>query len=180
MAEIEKESTEKTGLRSEVVTLYSGGEYWLYRFKKYTDIRLVFAVEEQIAFFGGDYDNFTYPRYDLDVAFFRVYENNQPLKTEHYFKWSAGGPADGELVFAPGNPGSTNRLLTTAQIHFQRDVGNPLQMQVWTSRRDALVRYGERGAEQARRAGAGRRSFDNSIKRLSRPAGRIEQSANDV
>jgi hypothetical protein len=166
MAAIEKESADKTGLRSEAVTLYSGGEYWLYRYKKYTDIRLVFAVEEQIAFFGGDYDNFTYPRYDLDVAFFRVYENNQPLKTEHYFKWSASGPADGELVFAPGNPGSTNRLLTIAQIHFQRDVGNPLQMQVWTSRRDALNRYAERGAEQARRAGAGRRSFENSIKRL--------------
>ncbi len=98
MATIEKESTDKTGLRSEVVKLYSGSEYWLYRYKKYTDIRLVFAAEEQIAFFGGDPDNFTYPRYDLDVAFFRVYENNQPLKTEHYFKWSAAGPADGEFV----------------------------------------------------------------------------------
>src|SRR2546428_5332921 len=105
MATIEKESTDKTGLRSEVVKLYSGGEYWLYRYKKYTDIRLVFAAEEQIAFFGGDPDNFTYPRYDLDVAFFRVYENNQPLKTEHYFKWSAAGPADGEFVILSGNPG---------------------------------------------------------------------------
>src|SRR5262249_39409053 len=82
MAAIEKESTDKTGLRSEVFSLYSGGEYWLYRYKKYTDIRLVFAPEEQIAFFGGDPDNFTYPRYDLDVAFFRVYENGRPLKTE--------------------------------------------------------------------------------------------------
>jgi hypothetical protein len=166
MAAIEKESSEKTGLRSEVVTLYSGGEYWLYRFKKYTDLRLVFAAEEQIAFFGGDYDNFTYPRYDLDVAFFRVYENNQPLKTEHYFKWSQNGPADGEFVLAPGNPGSTNRLLTTSQIHFQRDVGNTLQMQVWTSRRDALARYSQTSAEAARRAGGSRRSFENSIKRL--------------
>src|SRR5215467_5850984 len=101
IARIEKESSSKTGFRSEVVTLYSGGEYWLYRFKKYTDIRLVFAAEEQIGFFGGDYDNFTYPRYDLDVAFFRVYENGQPLKTPHYFKWSAAGPADGEFVIAP-------------------------------------------------------------------------------
>ena len=166
MATIEKESTDKTGLRSEVVKLYSGGEYWLYRYKKYTDIRLVFAAEEQIAFFGGDPDNFTYPRYDLDVAFFRVYENNQPLKTEHYFKWSAAGPADGEFVILSGNPGSTSRLLTIAQLKYQRDVGNPLQMQVWTSRRDALAAYAKTSPEAARRAGEVRRSLENSIKRL--------------
>jgi Peptidase S46 len=165
-AAIEKESTDKTGLRSEVVTLYSGGEYWLYRFTKYTDIRLVFAAEEQIAFFGGDYDNFTYPRYDLDVAFFRVYENGRPLKTPHYFKWSANGAADGEFVLAPGNPGSTNRLLTVAQLQYQRDVGNPLQLQVWTSRRDVLVRYGQKNSETARQINESRRSLDNSIKRL--------------
>jgi hypothetical protein len=166
MAVIEKESSENTGLRSEVVTLYSGGEYWLYRFKKYTDIRLVFAVEEQIAFFGGDYDNFTFPRYDLDVAFFRVYENGQPLKTEHYFKWSANGALDGEFVLAPGNPGSTSRLLTLAQLQYQRDFGNPLQMQLWTTRRDALAKYAERSAEAARQAGEARRSLENSMKRL--------------
>jgi hypothetical protein len=165
-AAIEKESNEKTGLRSDVVTLYSGGEYWLYRFKKYTDIRLVFAPEEQIAFFGGDYDNFTYPRYDLDFAFFRVYENDKPIRTEHYFKWSKSGPAEGEFVVAPGNPGSTNRMLTVAQLKYQRDVGNPLQMQVWTSRRDALARYSKQGEEQARRAQATRRGLENSIKRL--------------
>jgi Peptidase S46 len=165
-AAIEKESTDKTGLRSEVVTLYSGGEYWLYRFNKYTDIRLVFAPEEQIAFFGGDYDNFTYPRYDLDVAFFRVYENGRPLKTPHYFKWSANGAADGEFVLAPGNPGSTNRLLTVAQLQYQRDVGNALQLQVWTSRRDALVRFGQNNSEAARQVNESRRSLDNSIKRL--------------
>jgi Peptidase S46 len=165
-AAIEKESTDKTGLRSEVVPLYSGGEYWLYRFNKYTDIRLVFAPEEQIAFFGGDYDNFTYPRYDLDVAFFRVYENGRPLKTPHYFKWSANGAADGEFVLAPGNPGSTNRLLTVAQLQYQRDVGNALQLQVWTSRRDALVRFGQNNSEAARQVNESRRSLDNSIKRL--------------
>src|SRR5204863_1401413 len=159
MAAIEKESSDKTGLRSEVVTLYAGGEYWLYRFKKYTDIRLVFAPEEQIAFFGGDYDNFTYPRYDLDVAFFRVYENGQPLKTEHYFRWSAKGAGDGEFILAPGNPGSTNRLMAIAQLQYQRDVGNPLQMQVWTSRRDALARYAQRNAEAARQVGEARRSL---------------------
>jgi hypothetical protein len=166
IAVIEKESTEKTGLRSEVVTLYSGGEYWLYRFKKYTDVRLVFAPEEQIAFFGGDYDNFTFPRHDLDVAFFRVYENGQPAKTEHYFKWSEKGAAERELVIAPGNPGTTARMLTVAQVHFHRDVANPLQMRVWTSRRDALARYAKTGPEAARRATGQMRSLDNSIKRL--------------
>ena len=165
-ADIEKEAIGKTGLKCEVISLYSGGEHWLYRFKKYTDIRLVFAVEEQIAFFGGDYDNFTYPRYDLDVAFFRAYEDGKPAKTPHFFKWSAAGPADGELVILPGNPGSTARLLTLAQIQYQRDVGNPLQKQVWTSRRDALARYAERGPEQARQAGSAIRSLNNSLKRL--------------
>src|SRR5688572_25096479 len=165
-AAIEKESADKTGLRSEVVALYRGGEYWLYRFKKYTDIRLVFAPEEQIAFFGGDYDNFTYPRYDLDVTFLRVYENGQPLKTQNYLKWSAQGPADGEFVLAIGMPGSTSRLLSLSQVRYQRDVGNPLQMQVWNARRDALMRYSETGAEPARRALNTVRSLSNSIKRL--------------
>lgn len=167
IAAIEKDSTDKTGLRSEVVKIYNGGEYWLYRFKKYTDVRLVFAPEEQAAFFGGDYDNFTYPRYCLDVTFFRVYENGQPLKTQNYFKWSASGPADGEFVLAIGSPGSTNRLLTGAQLKFQRDVGNPLQMQVWTTRREALVRYGATAPEAERRALATVRSLANSIKRLT-------------
>jgi hypothetical protein len=167
MAAIEKDCAAKTGLKCEVVTLYSGGEYWLYRNKKYTDVRLVFAPEEQIAYFGGDYDNFTYPRYNFDITFFRVYENGQPAKTEHFLKWSKSGATEGELIFAPGYPGSTARLLTVAQLGYQRDTGNPLQMQVWTSRRDALVRYASLGEEQARRASAGRLSFENSIKRLA-------------
>ena len=165
-AAIEKEAAAATGLKCDVISFYSGGEYWLYRFKKYTDIRLVFAVEEQIAFFGGDYDNFTYPRYDLDVAFFRAYEDGKPARTPHYFKWSVTGASDGELVFLPGNPGSTARLLTIAQIQYQRDTSNPLQKQVWTSRRDALERYAQRGAEQARQAGSTIRSLNNSLKRL--------------
>src|SRR5262245_37662163 len=147
MAAIEKESTDKTGLRSEVVTLYSGGEYWLYRFKKYTDIRLVFAPEEQIAFFGGDYDNFTYPRFDLDVAFFRVYENGRPIRMPHHFKWSGAGAREGDFVLLPGNPGSTNRLLTVAQLRYHRDVGNPLQLHTWSSRRDTLARFGQKSRE---------------------------------
>lgn len=167
IAAVEKESAQKTGLGGNVVKLYSGGEYWLYRYKRYTDVRLVFAPEEQAAFFGGDYDNFTYPRYALDVSFFRVYENGQPARIENYLKWSKTGPKEGEFVVASGNPGSTDRLLTLAQLKYQRDTGNPLQMRVWTSRRDALVAYAARGPEQARRAQSAKRSLENSIKRLT-------------
>jgi len=167
IAQIEKESGEKTGLKSDVVSFYSGGEYWLYRHKKYTDIRLVFAAEEQIAFFGGDYDNFTFPRHDLDVTFLRAYENGEPAKTPNYFKWSETGPADGEFVLASGSPGSTARLLTVSQLAYHRDVGNPMQKKVWTLRREILENYGKRGAEQMRQAGGGMRSFSNSLKRLT-------------
>lgn len=166
IAAIEKESTDSTGLRSDVISLYSGGEYWLYRFKKYTDIRLVFAPEEQIAFFGGDYDNFTFPRYNLDVSFLRVYEDGKPAKTPNYFKWSETGPNDLDFVIAAGNPGSTARLLTVAQLAYQRDTGNPLQKKVWELRRDILENYAKLGPEQARQASNGIRSFNNSLKRL--------------
>lgn len=167
IAQIEKESLDKTGLKSDVVSFYSGGEYWLYRNKKYTDIRLVFAAEEQIAFFGGDYDNFTFPRHDLDVTFLRAYENGQPAKTPNYFRWSETGATDGEFVIASGSPGSTARLLTVAQLAYQRDVGNILQRQIWTARLNALENYSKLGAEQARQAGSGMRSFSNSLKRLT-------------
>lgn len=164
---IEKESTEKTGLKSDVISLYNGGEYWLYRNKKYTDVRVVFAPEEQAAFFGGDYDNFTFPRHDLDITFLRAYENGVPAKTPQFLKWSETGPKDEEFVIATGYPGSTARLLTVAQLAYQRDFGNPLQKQVWTSRLNALEKYSKLGTEQARQATGGMRSFSNSLKRLS-------------
>jgi len=116
MAEIEKESLDKTGLRSDVVTLYQGGQYHLYRFKKYTDVRLVFAPEQQIAFYGGDPDNFEYPRFDLDICLFRVYENDRPAKLQHYLKWSEAGVSENELVFVSGHPGRTSRLFTVAEL----------------------------------------------------------------
>jgi hypothetical protein len=166
MAAIEKEESAKTGLKSEVVTLYNGGEYWLYRFKRYADVRLVFSPEEQIAYFGGDYDNFTFPRHDLDITFFRVYEDGRPAKVEHYFKWATKDVSEGELVIVPGFPGSTARLLTVAQLRYHRDVGNPLQMQVWTSRSSALKVYAKGGAERQRQASQTMRGLENSIKRL--------------
>ena len=116
----------------------------------------MFAPEEQIAYFGGDYDNFTFPRWNFDITFFRAYENGVPAKTVRFLRWSAGGAAEGELVFVPGYPGSTARLLTVAQLAYQRDLGNPLQKQVWTSRADALARYAKLGPEQERRSSAGR------------------------
>jgi len=164
IAAIEKDCP--TGLRCEVVSLYSGGEYWVYRFKRYTDIRLVMAPEEQAAFFGGDYDNFVYPRHDLDFTFLRAYENDKPASTPQYLKWSATGSAENEFVVVTGYPGSTARLLTTAQLTYHRELGNPLQEQVWKVRRKALEEYSKRGAEQLRQANPGMRSFANSLKRL--------------
>ncbi len=114
IAAIEKESKDKTGLRSNVITLYQGGAYHLYRYKRYDDVRLVFAPEQQIAFYGGDPDNFEYPRFDLDICIFRAYENGQPAKIDNYLKFSSHGPADGELTFVSGHPAKTDRQLTLA------------------------------------------------------------------
>ena len=163
-AKIEKESTDSTGLRSDVVWLYNGGEYWLYRYKKYTDVRMVFAPEQQIAFFGGDPDNFTYPRYDLDMALFRVYENGKPVNSKDYFKWSAKGAADGELVFVSGNPGSTDRLTTMAGIEMQRDDLLPSVLKSLKRRLVALQQYAARGPEQNREASRPIFYIENSIK----------------
>jgi hypothetical protein len=152
MAEIEKESLEKTGLRSDVVTLYQGGKYQLYRFKKYTDVRLVFAPEQQIAFFGGDPDNFEYPRYDLDICLFRAYENGQPAKVEHYLAWSTAGVSDGELVFVSGHPGHTSRQLTMAELDYLRDQQFPYTLQRLYDLEVTLSAYSARSEENARRA----------------------------
>jgi hypothetical protein len=152
MAEIEKESYEKTGLRSDVITLYEGGKYQLYRYKKYTDVRLVFAPEQQTAFFGGDPDNFEYPRYDLDICLFRAYENGQPAKVEHYLKWSTTGISDGELVFVSGNPGHTSRQLTMTELEYLRDNQFPYTLQWLNNLEVALSVYSAEDEENARRA----------------------------
>ena len=164
IAEIEKESTEKTGFRSDVVTLYQGGEYWLYRYKKYTDVRLVFAPEQQAAFFGGDPDNFTYPRYNLDMALYRVYENGKPIESRDYLKWNPEGAGDGDLVFVSGHPGSTQRLATYASLLFDRDSVTPIIIQVLRRRIATLREYSGRGPEQARQAASQIFGLENSLK----------------
>jgi hypothetical protein len=152
MAAIEKESTEKTKLRSDVVTLYQGGAYHLYRYKKYTDVRLVFAPEHAIAFFGGDTDNFEYPRFNLDICFFRAYEEGKPAHPTHYFHWSREGPKEGDLVFVLGHPGSTNRLDTLAKLLHRRDVTLPYWLNRLRSQEALLLQFSERGPQQARMA----------------------------
>ncbi len=164
---IEKDCTAASGgLNCQVVSFYSGGEYWLYKNKIYRDVRLVMAPEEQAAFFGGDYDNFVFPRHDLDFTFLRAYENDKPAATPNYFKWSEKGAADGEFILVSGYPGSTARLLTVSQLTYQRDIGNPLQKKVWELRRKALEIYSKKGEEQLRQANPGMRGFANSLKRL--------------
>lgn len=152
ISSIEKESLEETGLRSDVVTLYQGGMYHLYRYKKYTDVRLVFAPEEHIAFFGGNTDNFKYPRYCLDVAFLRAYEKGKPAKTPHYFRWSKVGPKSGDLVFVTGHPGTTNRLETLAKLIHRRDVTLPYLLYRLRTLEAALSQFSERGPQQERMA----------------------------
>jgi Peptidase S46 len=151
IATIEKESKDKTGLRSDVITLYQGGLYHLYRFKRYDDVRLVFAPEAQIAFYGGDPDNFEYPRYDLDICIFRVYENGQPDRVENYLKFNPRGPADGELTFVSGHPGKTDRQLTVDELADMRDRELPRILGMFKRREVLLHSFGERTFENQRR-----------------------------
>jgi hypothetical protein len=185
MAEIEKESLQKTGLRSDIVTLYHGGLYHLYRYKKYTDVRLVMAPEHDIASFGGDVDNFEYPRYCLDFSFFRVYENDQPAKIPHYFKWSKEGPNEGDLVFVTGHPGSTNRLDTLAKLKHRRDVTLPYVLNRLRYQEALLLQFSNRGPEQAKmaakdlaRVANARKAFGGQYQGLLDPA-ILERKAND-
>src|SRR5438034_1379080 len=152
IAAIEKESKDKTGLRSDVVTLYQGGAYQLYRYKRYDDVRLVFAPEQQIAFYGGDPDNFEYPRYDLDVCIFRAYENGQPAKIDNFLKWNSRGPRDGELTFVSGNPGKTDRQLTIDELADTRDRFLPYLLRLFNRREVLELAYGARSFENARKA----------------------------
>src|ERR1700751_5918526 len=150
MSQVEKDCSAATGLRCDVVIFYSGQVYNLYKYKKYTDVRLVFAPEFDIAFFGGDPDNFTYPRYDLDITFFRVYENDKPAHLDNYLKWSPTGVKDGDLIFVSGHPGNTGRLLTMAQLDFLRDVQYPMALKVYARRIALLQEFSKQSEENAR------------------------------
>jgi hypothetical protein len=152
MNTIEKESQDATKLRCDVITLYHGGEYHQYRYKKYTDVRLVFAPEQDIAFFGGDPDTFEYPRYDLDICFFHVYEDGKPAKIEHFLPWSKAGAGENELVFVVGNPGHTDRLDTVRHLEFLRDRMYPSSLRTIFRREVLLSAYSQRSLENARRA----------------------------
>jgi hypothetical protein len=167
IGEIEKESKSTTGLEAEIVTLYGGGEYWLYRYKRYTDVRIVFAPEQQSAFFGGDPDNFTYPRYDLDLAMFRAYENDQPVHSENYLKWNSAGAKDEELVFVSGHPGSTQRNATFSTYQFLIHTFYPSALEKLQLLVDADQTYAKGGAEQEREAHSEIFGLQNSIKAIT-------------
>jgi len=164
ISRIEAESTQATGLRSDVVTLYQGGQYNLYRYKKYTDIRLVFVPEFQAAFFGGDPDNFNFPRFNIDMALVRVYENDTALQPASYLKWSTQGAKEGDLAFVIGNPGSTSRLNTVAHLEELRDTSIPIILRLLERRETMLKKYMAMGEEQTRRAQNDLNSIQNSLK----------------
>jgi hypothetical protein len=163
-AAIEAESLKATGMRSDVVTLYQGGQYNLYRYKKYTDVRLVFVPEFQAAFFGGDPDNFNFPRFNIDMALVRVYENDQPVKPQNYFKWSTAGAKEGSLVFVTGHPGSTSRLDTVAHLEELRDTSIPIIIRLLERREEMLKKYMSLGEEQTRQGQNELNSVQNALK----------------
>lgn len=163
---IESEYTKKNQLKTDVISLYNGGEYWVYQYKKYRDIRLVFAPERQVAYYGGDNDNFTYPRHDLDICFFRIYEDGKPIKCDNFLKWNSDGPKADELVFISGHPGRTDRLKTLAQLQFNRDIALPMRLENINNQLDALSKYAQKGPEEARRALTHQFGLENSKKSI--------------
>jgi hypothetical protein len=167
MSQVEKDCTTATGLRCDVVTFYSGQVYNLYKYKKYTDVRLVFAPEFGIAFFGGDPDNFTYPRYDLDITFFRVYENDKPAHLDNYLQWSQTGVKEGDLIFVSGHPGNTGRMLTMAQLEFLRDVQYPMNLKLFQRRIALLQEFSKQSEENARIANEDIFGLQNSQKAIT-------------
>jgi hypothetical protein len=166
MSAIEKDCAASTGVRCDVVTLYSGEVYNLYKYKKYTDVRLVFAPEFDAAFFGGDPDNFTFPRYDLDITFFRIYENDKPVHLDHYLQWSKVGVKDGDLIFVSGHPGGTDRLKTVAQLQFLKNTDYPSRLANYKRRIDMFQKFSAESPENARIAQEDIFGYQNSQKAI--------------
>ena len=163
-AELQQSCGADASVRCDVVSLYHGGIYDLYRYKRYTDVRLVFAPEYGVAQFGGDPDNFNFPRFDFDIGLLRAYEGGKPAASPDYLRWSANGSKDGELVFVAGNPGGTSRELTNAQLAFERDTFFPARMPVLAEYRGLLEEFRTRGPEQAREANEDLFFVENSFK----------------
>jgi hypothetical protein len=178
ISEIEKDYSEKTGLVCNVISFYNGGKYSIYGYKRFTDIRLVFAPESAVASYGGDPDNFTFPRYDLDVAFMRIYENEQPYKSAHYFSWSKVDVKENEEIFVIGHPGRTNRHNTISQLEFNKDISLPINLSFLSMQIDLynglIKKYPEKkhqyvnslyGFENSRKVAAGilNSLFDNYL-----------------
>lgn len=161
---LKKEMQEKSGLTCEHVTLYQGGEHWIYSYKKHTDVRLVFAPEMQIAFFGGDPDNFTFPRHNLDFTLFRVYENGQPYQPKDFLKWTSTGLKAGDLTFVTGHPGRTSRQDTLAQMKYSADVAIPMRLKSMERRKAAMVAYAKTSPEAARQVNTQIFGIENGIK----------------
>jgi len=163
-AELQKSCGSDASVRCDVVSLYHGGVYDLYHYKRYNDVRLVFAPEFAVAQFGGDPDNFNFPRFDFDIGVVRAYENDKPAATPHYLHWSANGSRDGDLVFVSGNPGGTSRELTMSELAFERDTLYPLVMPRLAEYRGQLTQFSARGPEQAREVNETLFLVENSFK----------------
>lgn len=168
IAEIKEKALKETGLQPEIVSLYQGARHHLYLYQRYSDIRLVMCPEKSIAFFGGDTDNFEYPRYDLDICFFRVYQDGKPLSTDHFLKWSKEGPKLSEPLFVAGHPGKTRRMLTSANLEFL-NVQEFSLMQKWlANRRFKLQAFGKTSLENQRISEQDLFSIENSLKVFNR------------
>jgi hypothetical protein len=163
-AKIESACGTAEDVRCQVVTLYQGGVYDLYKYKRYQDIRVVFAPEEIAAFFGGDPDNFTFPRFDLDTAFVRIYDHGKPLHTDNYLKFATRGVRAGDIALGSGNPGATERENTLAQLEYQRDVVQPFILTLYSELRGVLNEFATKGPEEARTSSTLRFGVENSLK----------------
>jgi len=164
LAALVKAQAAKTGLDCQPVSLYQGGQVWIYRYKKHTDVRLVMSPEYGVAAFGKDWDNFSWPRHDLDFSLFRVYENGKPYAPAHHLAWSRKGVAYGDLTFTVGHPGRTSRGETLAQMEAKREVTNPMALRALDRMRVALHAYASRGEEQARLVSDQIMGVENSYK----------------